>query len=598
MREKRIAQLAALLALAAFLCLMVFSHRQILIPDRTMSEFDAGWSYSWEGAGGSADMPLDLDVPENEVLTLKNTLPENILSGSGMVFRSKMQRVWVYVEGKLIYQFPQKRLIGNAVPSTWNFIRLGARDAGKDIVICLESPYASFSGRLDQVWIGNYNELILHTILKVLPVFLLSVLPLLLGIVIFLLSVLYRRYHLYDYQRMQGLLLIFLSLWLCGESRMVFGFIGTDAQHYITLFSLFLCPFFLVAYLRARWENICGGLTQKLFYLCGACVPAAAVLEVTGLCSIVELIPFFHMLAAVSLSCTAYIYIQAAKWEKKHYSRSELACVMLIVAAGVAELVNFYMTGGMVGVYIRAAILIYALNLLRICAGMLFREIMENRKLERQLRYSRAELMSSQIKPHFIYNTLNSIRTLIKTDPDTAYGLVYDFSTYLRANLDSVGGRETIPFSEELKHVRAYLNIEKIRFEDRLDTVFSIETTTFAVPPLSIQPLVENAVKHGVCKRVEGGTVWIRSRESEEDWIVEVEDDGVGFEWNGQNVEQKEDWEIFSASGEEAEGLAESSHIGIRNIRFRIGVLTGGKLDIQSSPGKGTKVTVYFPKRR
>ncbi len=597
MREKRIAELAALLALAAFLCLMVFSHRQILTPDRNISEFDDGWAYSWEETAGTADLPVDLDVPENEALTLKNTLPENLRGGTGIAFRTRMQRVWVYVEGELIYQFPRQRLIGDAVPGAWNFVRLDEQDAGKEITICLESPWASLSGKLDQIWIGSYNELILHTILKTLPVFLLSVVPLILGAAIFLLSVLYRRYSLHDYQRMQGLLLFFLSLWLCGESRMILLFIGVDAQYYITLFSLFLCPFLLMAYLRARWKDLCGGFTRKLFYLCGAAVPAAAALEAAGLCGVVRLIPFFHILAAVSLGCAVSVYIQAAKRDRKHCSRSEPVCILLIGAAGAAELVNFYIMEGTVGVYIRAAILIYGLNLLRICAGTLFRERAEKRELERQLKKSRAELMSSQIRPHFIYNTLNSIRTLIKTDPDTAYAMVYDFSTYLRGNLDSVSGHETIPFSEELKHIRAYLNIEKIRFEDRLNTVFCVGPDGFAVPPLSIQPLVENAVKHGVCKKVGGGTVWIRSRESEEDWIVEVEDDGAGFEWKGQRADREAERESFPASGE-AGDPAGRSHIGIWNIRFRIGALTGGRLDIRSSPGKGTKVTVYFPKGR
>ena len=82
--------------------------------------------------------------------------------------------------------------------------------------------------------------------------------------------------------------------------------------------------------------------------------------------------------------------------------------------------------------------------------------------------------MISQIKPHFIYNTLGSIRTLIKISPEKAYDMVYDFSVYLRANIDSMGTREKILFSDELRHVKAYVNIEKVRFEDRLEVVFDI----------------------------------------------------------------------------------------------------------------------------
>ena len=228
------------------------------------------------------------------------------------------------------------------------------------------------------------------------------------------------------------------------------------------------------------------------------------------------------------------------------------------------------------------AILIYSVNLLRISVVSLLRKMKENRELARRLRRSRAELMASQIKPHFIYNTLNSIRTLVKVDPEQAQKTVYDFSTYLRSNLENVGERELIPFSDELRHIQAYLNIEKVRFGERLRVAEDIGTKSFQVPPLSVQPLVENAVKHGICARMEGGTVTIRSREEADAYVVEVEDDGIGF-----------DVESIEKRGEVNDKF---SHIGLENIRFRIREIARGRLDIHSRPGEGTKVTVTFPK--
>ena len=87
--------------------------------------------------------------------------------------------------------------------------------------------------------------------------------------------------------------------------------------------------------------------------------------------------------------------------------------------------------------------------------------------------------MTSQIKPHFIYNTLNSIRALVRIDPETAYNTIYDFSTYLRENLRSLEDVDVIPFSQELKHVKAYVNIEEIRFEERVQVVFDIREQNF-----------------------------------------------------------------------------------------------------------------------
>ena len=130
-----------------------------------------------------------------------------------------------------------------------------------------------------------------------------------------------------------------------------------------------------------------------------------------------------------------------------------------------------------------------------------------------------------------------------------------------------------VPFTDELRHIKAYLNIEKIRFGDRLNVETEIGTSTFCVPPLSIQPIVENAVKHGICKKVNGGTVKIRSFEKESGYIIVVEDDGAGFDM--------------------AE-LEAKSHIGIQSIRLRVGTIAGGNLELQSEPGAGTNVDVFL----
>ena len=227
--------------------------------------------------------------------------------------------------------------------------------------------------------------------------------------------------------------------------------------------------------------------------------------------------------------------------------------------------------------------------------------------MEKKLWQSRAELVTSQIKPHFIYNTLNSIRYLITEDPQAARKTVYDFSTYLRSNLESISGCKEIPFSDELRHIRAYLNIEKIRFEDRLNVVEDIQAKSFLVPPLSIQPLVENAVKHGICRKMDGGTVTISSREEKDAYVVVIEDDGEGFdvsvmEETARNEisrpEWKKDREEAEYDGNLRQYSDEGNHIGLMIIRFRVHEISGGSLKIESRQGEGTKVTVRFPKER
>lgn len=187
------------------------------------------------------------------------------------------------------------------------------------------------------------------------------------------------------------------------------------------------------------------------------------------------------------------------------------------------------------------------------------------------------KIMMSQIQPHFIYNTLASISTLIEIDPKKAEKALDDFTNYLRANLSSLTETHLISFGDELRHIETYLSLEKMRFEERLNIVYDIKTKNFMVPPLSIQPIVENAVKHGILKKVEGGTIVIKTCETPTSYIVEVDDDGVGFVVS----EHKKD---------------DNQHVGLTNVESRLSSMCHGSMKIESEPNKGTKVQVTLLK--
>lgn len=196
---------------------------------------------------------------------------------------------------------------------------------------------------------------------------------------------------------------------------------------------------------------------------------------------------------------------------------------------------------------------------------------------EAELANSRTSVMISQIQPHFLYNTLTSIQYLCRHDSARAEEAVRNFSKYLRGNMDSIGHKQPIPFAEELAHVRLYLSLEKMRFEERLQTVFDIQADAFLVPSLTLQPIVENAVRYGVTQREEGGTVTIRTAEEADNWRITIEDDGVGFAVGTPHQDGR-------------------THTGIENVRQRLGALCQGTLDISSTPGTGTIAVISIPK--
>lgn len=206
-----------------------------------------------------------------------------------------------------------------------------------------------------------------------------------------------------------------------------------------------------------------------------------------------------------------------------------------------------------------------------------FRQSKKAAELQKELGDMNMTLMISQIQPHFLYNALNTIKYLIKKDPKSAEKAIVKFSNYLRANMDSLTQKEPIPFKKELEHVRNYIYIECLRFGDRLKVEYDIEFDDFSVPPLTVQPIAENAIKHGINQRVDGGVLKISSYEQDENAVIVIEDNGVGFDITERNGDGR-------------------SHIGMKNIKTRLKEMSGAKVEIESVKNIGTKVTITVPK--
>ena len=195
---------------------------------------------------------------------------------------------------------------------------------------------------------------------------------------------------------------------------------------------------------------------------------------------------------------------------------------------------------------------------------------------ERELMQSQMSLAISQIQPHFLYNTLSTIAELCRKDSAMAEEVTNRFALYLRGNLEHMGDSFPVEFSKELKHVQTYLWIEKIRFQDELQVVYDIQTEDFIIPALTVQPLVENAVKHGMMGSENVCTITIRTKCVERGYQVIIEDDGCGF-----------DPEQVKNDGRK--------HIGIESVRNRLKFMVGGILTVRSVIGKGTTVIIEIP---
>ena len=202
------------------------------------------------------------------------------------------------------------------------------------------------------------------------------------------------------------------------------------------------------------------------------------------------------------------------------------------------------------------------------------------REQENELIQSQLDSMLLQINPHFLYNTLGSVKSLCMTDPERAAGLVQDFSEYLQTKYANINGQQMVPIDSELDAVAMYLRIERVRFPN-IRIEYDIMADDFEVPALSIQPLAENAVRHGIGqRRRNAGTLRISTWETAEAWQVCVEDDGAGFDTSAMVLDDGR------------------RHLGLGNVETRLRLLCSGTLEIESTPGVGTRCVIAIPKKQ
>jgi len=287
-----------------------------------------------------------------------------------------------------------------------------------------------------------------------------------------------------------------------------------------------------------------------------------------------EVLPtaFYMIINAVELICSALnivIIISGSKNLEKEEMKTWLSVYILpVISLALFQIWRIDLTGPAFGI---ALVIFYV--------AIHNRDIIEKHVMEKELVESNAKLLVSQIQPHFMYNALNTIYYLIGQDQNTAREAVSTFSDYLRGNVKSLKNNSPVPIEEELNHVKAYLSLEKLRFEDKIRVHIDERASSFMIPPLTIQPLVENAIKHGLSVKKEGGSLLIRTYEDDKYYYVEVSDDGEGF---------------VAGKFDDREGT--STHVGLFNVYSRLKNMSGGKLKVSSQPGEGTQCLITIPK--
>lgn len=331
---------------------------------------------------------------------------------------------------------------------------------------------------------------------------------------------------------------------------------------------------YIMEYLRPKVQ-VCGGVWKT----------AAGVSLIYGICCIASMFNgmFFYISAgniyqrgeyfllsqlipfSIFMLDTGIIFIY-----RKYFRRKEVIFFLsYIVLPLLAEIIQIRFEGiGLLNSFITLSLLLIFINILS------EKDLLIKQK-EAELAEAKVKILLSQIQPHFLYNTLTVIRRLCEVDVAQAKETITNFSRFLRGNMNALTSNKNIPFLKELEHTKYYLAIENKRFGSRLKVVYHIAAKEFDVPPLSLQPIVENAVRHGIIKKAEGGTVMITTRELKREFQIRVADNGAGFGGNRKEAEPG---------------------VGISNVKERLSAMCRGTLVINSRPGTGTVAVITIPK--
>ena len=280
-------------------------------------------------------------------------------------------------------------------------------------------------------------------------------------------------------------------------------------------------------------------------------------------------LPLVPMIAALLLSFAGVVK-RRAKLSRKVFHAFLIAILPIAAALTVHLFIDVF---PLIDVsYVLSALAMYSF----ILSDQIEQDRRRQREIVRQQReiaHERLSVLVLQMRPHFIYNTLMSIHSLCRLNPRKAEQVTMDFTNYLRRNFNAIASDSAIPFSTELEHTRAYLAVEQARHEDMLAVEWDTTFTHFRLPPLTLQPIVENAVKHGMDPDGEPLHISIRTRRTDDGAEIVVEDTGPGFDPKSES----------------------KPHTTLKNIQQRLQMMCNGEMTIAPRDGGGTVVRVTIP---
>lgn len=496
-----------------------------------------------------------------------------------LAFYTIHQFVTVYIDDEEVYRLSKSEQLGNVkTPGTnWTMIPLYYEDEGKEITVELTPAYKNFINADIDFLIGPEVQIIVKSLRKSLPVLMISGLAIILGMILLVMSL----YLMWKDKKMNeifslGILAVLIGAWRFTDTGFS-PFLSPDRPvllFYMSLMSLMagIIPFAISIKARSRLK-----ITESYCIFVGIVNIIAIFADVLGLINLREVLGIIHVILFVGIFLIVFNLLRAYKTKvSKPGDNIDRVALLILVAGAVGDTIAFYTTGTSAGLFF--IVVAFLIAILTKGISFIYIYLMNERELiekEKQLINSRATTMMGQIRSHFVFNVLNAISGMCKYDPEKADETVVRFSRYLRANVDIMQNDEPVPFNVVMRRLEDYVALEQIRFEDRINFIKDIQVANFKMPALILQPIVENAIKHGLTPKAGGGSITLKTYEDGNDIIIKITDDGVGYDINA---------------------MPREGSVGMKNIRFRLDYLMNGTLEINSVIGEGTEAVITIPK--
>ena len=520
------------------------------------------------------------DAPTGMLYEFRFTL-EDVHHGDTLTFFINHHNVEIYLEEECVYQLTAADGAIRTPGGVWPMIPLDETDSGKEIRVVLIPLYRDYQDETPAFLLGSALAIYKASFYQALPEMVLSLCVVLAGLFLFCMAVYSSVQHnLAPRLYAQSMLAVFTGLW-----RFTYGKFAYLLLENHTVFVYYLSVISLMLVALAMLNCVEVGDHKRGARAIAACSLVyclvnifQVLLQLAGILDLRQMLKITH--AMLIASAAMPIVSNGVVWFRHHRSADKLIdrdYSWLLGIGVIIDLLLYYFAASSVGMlFTLCAILIYSMLegvqlLIRYS-----RQKSELEEMNTQLMLSRTTTMMSQIRSHFVFNILNAVSGMCKYDPEKADETIVRFARYLRSNIDIMENDKNIPFTTDLKQLEDYVILEQVRFGDKLEFYTDIKEDRFMIPPLILQPVVENAIKHGISKKQSAGTIILRTHATDRDIVITVEDDGVGFD---------------------VRELSKEKSVGIRNIRFRLRYLVNGTLDITSEVGTGTTVTITIPRK-